>query len=234
MGEGIKNAINAGVCRREDLFVVSKLWNTYHAEEHVYGALHRSLSDLQLEYVDLYLIHFPISLKYVPFEKRYPPGWTFDPDSVDAKQRKIILEKSPVHKTWRAMEGLVEKGLVQHIGVCNFNVSLLMDLVAHANIMPAMLQVEMHPRLQQTKLLEFCRHLEIAVTAFSPFGSIGYVEVSFLKVFFGSVVAIAENATHAAVFVHISFPVGSLSCADLFILIMCFVTDQNAACVLLT
>lgn len=72
VGEGIKEAIAQGLVRREELWVTSKLWNTYHAAEHVEAAARRSLSDLQLTYVDLYLVHFPISLRYVPFETRHP------------------------------------------------------------------------------------------------------------------------------------------------------------------
>lgn len=142
------------------------------------NALFRSLSDLGLAYVDMYMIHFPISLKYVPFEKRYPPGWTYDPENKYEGMNRIILEHSPLHRTWAALENQVEKGYVKYIGVCNFNVALLMDLLSYARVKPSMLQVEMHPRLLQDKLLEFCRSQAIAVTAFSPFGSVGYVEVS--------------------------------------------------------
>ena len=75
VGEGIRRSLKAGVCRREDLFVTSKLWNTYHAQQHVEPACRRSLEDLGLDYLDLYLVHFPISLQYVPFSSLYPPRW---------------------------------------------------------------------------------------------------------------------------------------------------------------
>lgn len=78
-GEGITRAINDGLVKREDLFIVSKLWNTFHQPEHVKPALQRSLKDLQVDYLDLYLIHFPISLKYVDPAVRYPPEWIHDP-----------------------------------------------------------------------------------------------------------------------------------------------------------
>jgi len=78
-GAGIKKAIDEGIIKREDLFVTSKLWNTNHRKEHVKMACKKSLSDLGLEVLDLYLIHFPISLKHVPFETRYPAEWIHDP-----------------------------------------------------------------------------------------------------------------------------------------------------------
>ena len=74
-GEGIARAIADGHVKREDLWVTSKLWNTYHRKEHVEAACRKSLTDLGLDYVDLYLVHFPISLKFVPFENMYPPEW---------------------------------------------------------------------------------------------------------------------------------------------------------------
>lgn len=171
-GEGIARALAGGLCRREDLWVTSKLWNTYHEPRHVRPALERSLGDLQLDYLDLYLVHFPIALEFVPFETRYPPGWFFDPDATEPAMRAA---KVPLADTWAAMEELVDAGLVRRIGVCNYGVSLLRDLLAGARIPPAVLQVEMHPLLVQEKLLRFCRESGIAVTAFSPLGAPSYV-----------------------------------------------------------
>ena len=79
VGEGIRRAIEDGLCSREELWITSKLWNTYHAKEHVKPALERTLNDLQLDYLDLYLVHFPIAQAFVPFETRYPPEWIHDP-----------------------------------------------------------------------------------------------------------------------------------------------------------
>ena len=78
VGRGIQRALTDGICTREDLWVTSKLWNTYHHPDHVGPAIDRTLNDLQLDYLDLYLIHFPIALEFVPFETRYPPEWFFD------------------------------------------------------------------------------------------------------------------------------------------------------------
>jgi D-xylose reductase len=174
VGVGLQTLINKGVCRREDLWITSKLWNTYHAAEHVRSALKRTLRDLQLDYLDLYLIHFPIAQKFIPFETRYPPGWFYDPD---AKQPQMELERVPIKETWLEMERLKRAGLVKHIGVCNFGTALLQDLLNWAAIPPTVLQVEMHPYLSQPKLLRFCQEREIAVTAFSPLGAASYFSI---------------------------------------------------------
>jgi len=108
----------------------------------------------------------------VPFETRYPPGWFFDPD---AERPAMRAARVPLADTWAAMERLVDAGLVRRIGVCNYGVAVLRDLLATARIPPAVLQVEMHPRLAQEKLLRFCRESGIAVTAFSPLGAPSYV-----------------------------------------------------------
>ena len=174
VGEGINAALRQGLCTRESLWVTSKLWNTYHAPEHVEAACRRSLADLQLDYLDLYLIHFPIALRYVDFDERYPPEWLFDPS---AEQPRMETAAIPLHETWRAMEALVDKGLVKHIGVCNYNAVLLHDLMAYARIKPSMLQVELHPYLQQQALLRTASQYHLPITAFSPLGSASYVEL---------------------------------------------------------
>lgn len=171
VGTGLADAIGQGLCRREDLWVTSKLWNTYHSKIHVRQALEHSLRDLQLEYLDLYLIHFPISLRFVPFHKRYPPEWLFDPQAEQPRMEPVHV---PLAETWGAMEELVTAGLVRNIGVANFNISLLRDLRAYASIRPAVLQVELHPYLAQEKLLRVAAENHLAVTAFSPLGAQSY------------------------------------------------------------
>ncbi len=174
VGRGIQRAITEGLCTRDELWITSKLWNTYHSAEHVPAAIERSLNDLGLDYLDLYLIHFPIALEYVPFEKRYPPEWFYDPDKVDQGMK---LAKVPLSETWQAMESLKEKGFAKHIGVCNYNSSLLHDLMNYSNIQPEVLQVEAHPYLSQEKLIRLAKHYGLEVTAFSPLGSLSYVEL---------------------------------------------------------
>ena len=174
VGEGIAAAVAGGLCRREELWITSKLWNTCHRPEHVRPACEKSLTDLGLDYLDLYLIHFPISLKYVDFATRYPPEWLFDPA---AENPSMIIDPVPLQETWRAMESLVEAGLVREIGVCNYNSALLNDLHAYARITPAMLQIEAHPHLTQERLLRLAHTYDMGVTAFSPLGSLSYVSL---------------------------------------------------------
>ncbi|MEM1068354.1 MAG: aldo/keto reductase [Planctomycetota bacterium] len=174
-GDGLTASLSKGSVRREDLWITSKLWNTFHRPEHVRPALEKSLRDLQVDYLDLYLMHFPIAQKYVPIEKRYPPGWFDDPD---ANQPVMIPDQVPIIETWQAMEELVGAGLVREIGVCNFVIALLRDLMNQAKIKPAMLQVEIHPYLSQQKLLRFCQDVGIGVTAFSPLGAQSYFELN--------------------------------------------------------
>lgn len=174
VGEGIKRAIEDGLCKREDLWITSKLWNTYHGKEHVGLALQRTLKDLQLDYLDLYLIHFPIAQKFVPFEERYPPEWITDPESTNPTMQ---LASVSLMETWQAMEQLADQGLAKEIGVCNYNTGLLNDLMAYARIKPAALQVESHPYLTQERLMRLAADYGIQVTAFSPLGALSYLEL---------------------------------------------------------
>jgi D-xylose reductase len=174
-GEGIRQAISAGLSTREDLWITSKLWNTFHRAEHVEEACNKTLQDLGVDYLDLYLIHFPIALKYVPPATRYPPEWIFDPQ---AKNPQMITDAVPLSETWRAMEALVASGKVKHIGVCNYNSGLLNDLMAYASIKPAMLQIESHPYLTQEKLIRLALAYGMAVTTFSPLASLSYLSLN--------------------------------------------------------
>jgi len=174
VGDGIAEVVRQGLCKRDDLWVTSKLWNTYHRPEHVQPAFIRSLRDLKLDYLDLYLIHFPIALQYVPMETHYPPGWFVDPND---SQPRMVPDSVPIRETWQAMEELVDAGLVRSIGISNFGVSLIRDLLSQCRIRPSVLQVESHPYLVQQKLIRFCNEASIAVTAFSPLGAPSYVSL---------------------------------------------------------
>jgi D-xylose reductase len=178
VGHGIRAALAAAACRRAELWITSKLWNTYHARAHVRPALERTLRDLQVDYLDLYLVHFPIAQEYVPFGVRYPPEWLFDPTAPDPRMR---LAKVPLGETWTAMEALVTAGLVRNIGVCNYNCALLRDLLSYATIAPAVLQIELHPYLTQDRLVRYCHEAGIAVTGFSPLGPQSYLSLGMAK-----------------------------------------------------
>lgn len=174
VGEGIARALADGLCSREELWVTSKLWNTYHRREHVEAACRKSMADLGLDYLDLYLVHFPIALRYVEFADRYPPEWIYDPAAAEPGMQ---LDAVPLSETWGAMEQLVEAGIARQIGVCNYSASLLHDLMSYARIKPAMLQIESHPYLTQEAVLRTAQAYNIAVTAFSPLGSLSYVSL---------------------------------------------------------
>ncbi|MEM6472096.1 MAG: aldo/keto reductase [Planctomycetota bacterium] len=173
-GVGLGDAIRGGPVTREQLWITSKLWNTFHRPEHVRAACERTLRDLGTDYLDLYHVHFPISLAYVSPDQRYPPGWFFDPDAEAPAMRE---DPVPIRETWEAMIELKRSGLVKHLGVCNFGVSLLRDLLASTDEPPEALQIELHPYLTQEKLLRFCDEKQIHVTSFSPLGAQSYFAI---------------------------------------------------------
>ncbi|KAI0815081.1 NADP-dependent oxidoreductase domain-containing protein [Irpex lacteus] len=172
VGLGLKKAIQEGIVKREDLFITSKLWNTFHAKEHVKPIVQKQLKDFGLDYFDLYLIHFPVSLEYVDPSVRYPPGWAYD------GKNDVRTANVPLYETWAAMEELVDAGLAKAIGVSNMSGGLLIDLLRYARIRPSLLQVEHHPYLTQTKLIQLAQAENIAVTAYSSFGPLSFRELN--------------------------------------------------------
>lgn len=175
VGQAIKRAIDDGLVKREELVIVSKLWNSFHAPKNVELAINKVLSDLGLDYVDVFYIHFPIAQKFVPIEEKYPPGFYCGPNGWE-------FENVPIAETWRAMEKLVEEGKVKSIGVSNFNGSLLLDLLRGCKIKPQLLQIEHHPYLVQPRLIKFAQDNEIEVVAYSSFGPQSFVELNHPKV----------------------------------------------------
>ncbi|MDR0810677.1 MAG: aldo/keto reductase [Paludibacter sp.] len=158
IGEALKDALAENNLKREDVFITTKLWNSFHASEDVEQNLRISLADLQTDYIDLYLMHWSIA-----FRKGH--------DQPDEPNVILPPDKIPFSDTWRAMIALKDKGLVRNIGVSNFSATKLDRLIADTGITPAMNQVEVHPYFKQNDLLAYCKAKNILVTAYSPLGS---------------------------------------------------------------
>jgi alcohol dehydrogenase (NADP+) len=158
IGQALNESFKEGMVNRDQLWITSKLWNDCHTAADVQPALEKSLSDLQLDYLDLYLIHWPVALK---------KGVFFPKSGKDL----ISLEELPVSETWEAMESLVDKGMCRHIGVSNFSTAKLKTLIDSARLKPEMNQIELHPYLQQPAMLDFCNNNGVHLTAYSPLGS---------------------------------------------------------------
>ncbi|KAF5289444.1 hypothetical protein FQR65_LT11817 [Abscondita terminalis] len=165
VGEGINAKISEGVVTRQDLFITNKLWNTFHRPGTVEPILRKDLKDMNLEYFDLYLIHWPTGFK--EGESVYPLG----PDGIEFSDYDYI-------DTWRAMEDIYKKGLAKAIGISNFNKHQLERVLEIATVKPVMNQVECHPYMNQKPLIEFCKSKDIVVTGYSPLGSPGREEAS--------------------------------------------------------
>ncbi|KAK7354398.1 hypothetical protein VNO80_19859 [Phaseolus coccineus] len=159
LGEAIAEALQLGlIASRDELFITSKLWCTHNFPHLVLPAIHKTLQSLNLEYLDLYLIHWPISVKPGIWEFPYP---------------EEALTSFDLKGVWKAMEECKNLGLTKCIGVSNFSCNKLEKLLSFATIPPSVNQVEMNPTWQQKKLLQYCQAKGIIITAYSPLGAPG-------------------------------------------------------------
>jgi diketogulonate reductase-like aldo/keto reductase len=155
-------AVMAGGVKREELWITSKLWNDKHGEDDVIASCRKSLADLRLDYLDLYLVHWP-------FPNFHPPGCDVSSRSADAKP---YIHESYM-KTWRKMEELVDLGLVRHIGTSNMTIPKLKLVLRDARIKPAVNEMELHPHFQQPELFKFVVENGIEPIGYCPIGSPG-------------------------------------------------------------
>lgn len=154
---------------------MSKLWNSFHDGDKVEPIARKQLADWGIDYFDLYIVHFPVALKWVDPKVRYPPGWAYD------GKDDVQLSNATIQETWTAMETLVEKKLAKAIGISNMQGSLILDILRYAKVRPATLQIEHHPYLVQPTLLQLAKSEGIAVTAYSSFGPQSFIELGWDK-----------------------------------------------------
>ncbi|GLJ34621.1 hypothetical protein SUGI_0696320 [Cryptomeria japonica] len=158
VGQALSEALRGGL-KREDVFVTSKLWCTTNAPKRVETSVKVCLKNLELSYLDLYLVHWPLTFSFG--------------DATDPPRKPGMELRQPSHRlkaTWQAMECLVEKGLVNSIGVSNFSIQQIEELLSFAKIIPAVNQVELHPFWRQDDLVKFCQAKGIHVSAHTPLG----------------------------------------------------------------
>ncbi|CAB4002365.1 aldo keto reductase [Paramuricea clavata] len=163
VGQALTEILNELGMNREDVFITSKLWCNSHAREDVIAACQTTVKNLQVEYLDLYLIHCPYS---------FAKGMVF-PRKPEHRKDILGYDKRRMSETWKGMEELVHKGLCKAIGVSNFSSTKVAALLETAEIVPATDQVELHPFLPQPGLKKFCEENGIIITAFSSLGSAG-------------------------------------------------------------
>ena len=198
IGAAVTKAIAEKKVTRDELWLTSKLNNPYHRKEHVREACEKTLLDLNVDYVDLYLLHWPTAFVHVPFSehdlRNKGLSQEYEPDmcsgvtgvkwqDLDGSWPPPHLDmKVTIHETWAAMEQLVCDGLVKNIGVCNTQVQLLHELLCGATVKPAVVQHESHVYLQQWGLLKYCQMNQIQFQAYSPLGYGEFVGADEVKV----------------------------------------------------
>lgn len=162
VGQAIKEAIieSNGELKREDIVLVGKVWNTFHSKEQAEISLDITLKDLQVDYIDLFLIHWPMGFK----------EGTNEPFPKD-ENGEMLFSDINYTETWRALESFKKQGKCKSIGVSNFNIKQLQDIMDNCEIKPAMNQIEVNPYVQSYDLVEFCQKNDIVVSIFGPIGA---------------------------------------------------------------
>jgi len=159
MGEVYKELFESGQAKREDYFIASKLWSTHHARDKVEEACRNTLKKLNLDYLDIYYVHWPSSFEY---------GDENLPKDADGRIKQTNIS---LMECWKGMEDLVDKGLVKALAVCNYNSKQLTELIKNCRIKPVANQIENNPRIQNDIMRRFCEKHEIVTVGYSPFGS---------------------------------------------------------------
>ena len=160
IGEVFNDLFANNEIKREQLWITSKLWNDAHNPQAAKESFHKSLKDLQLDYLDLYLIHWP-------FPNYHPPKCSIDSRSPNA----IPYNHEKFMETWRVLESFVDENLVTHIGTSNMTIPKLNRVLKDVRIPVSVNEMELHPHFQQPELVQFCKDHDIAVVGYSPLGS---------------------------------------------------------------
>jgi len=197
IGDAMEDCFNEGFVTRDELFISSKLNNPYHRPEHVRPMMEKTLLDLKIDQTDMYLMHWPTAFKYVPYDQNtrgfpmdYEPDCCTGVTGVEWDAAAFQQNWPPphldtgvtIHETWQAMTELVDLGLTKAVGVCNFKVSLLHELLQGTDHKPTVAQSECHPYCQQEGLVQFCKMNDIQFQAYSPLGYGEFVSDDEIKV----------------------------------------------------
>lgn len=166
VGAGITKAFNEKIVTREEVFITSKVWNTEHSRELALQSVRDSLADLQLKYLDLVLIHWPVHFARIPEKGSFPR------DESGQVINETDASKASIRAAWEGLEDAFASGLTRAIGVSNFSSAQIDELMLYAKVKPVCNQVELHPFFPQDELLAYCKSKNIAVVQYSPLGNL--------------------------------------------------------------